>query len=211
MPLRVVLLGPPASGKGTQGRLLAERRGLPYLSTGRQLRQEVESGTEIGRRAESFLRAGEYVPDDLALDLAARWMKQAGHGWVLDGFPRTVPQARELDAWLGPWASELVAVSLEADSRELERRVAERLECPDCGWSGRRGKVAGERCPRCASALAVRDDDELENFLSRLRAFGELTQPVAAYYQGMGRLRLVNGEGSRNEVCARVQEAVGKD
>ena len=108
-----MLLGPPASGKGTQGRLLAEDGKLAYLSTGKQLRHEIERQTELGQEAEGYLAAGQYVPDELALTLALGWLAKVEGGWVLDGFPRTIPQAERLDEFLGAEANDLRALLLE--------------------------------------------------------------------------------------------------
>ena len=203
----IVLLGPPASGKGTQGRLLAEHWNLSYFSTGRQLRLELRAQSPIGRTAEPYLQAGHYIPDRLVLSLAMGWIERAEGGCVLDGFPRTVPQAEELDRFLGAGCMSLRAVLLEAPAEELERRVSDRRECTVCSWTGTRLLAAdgGGHCPTCGGELGQRHDDDLENFRQRRQAFEELTLPVAAYYEQSDRLLRVCGTGSPEEVFRRVQ------
>ena len=138
-PLRVVLLGPPASGKGTQGRRLAASLGLGYLSTGALLREEMESGTDLGKQAQPILARGEYLPDDLMCPILADWLSRQTGGWVLDGFPRSLPQAVFLDQWLAQRDLKVdAAVSLEVPFEVLLARIADRVECPDCRWTGQR-------------------------------------------------------------------------
>ncbi len=209
---RIVLLGPPASGKGTQGRLLANKGGLAYFSTGRQLRRELKAGTELGRRADPYLAAGCYVPDELALALALTWVSGVDGGWVLDGFPRTLPQAQDLDAFLAPQEAALRALILEVPKDELELRVGERRECSVCPWTGTRsGADPSGRCPSCGAELVQRSDDDLGNFRMRFKAFDELTAPVAGYYETSDRLRRVSGVGSPEEVFRRIQSVFHLD
>lgn len=201
-----VLLGPPASGKGTQGRRLAEHAGLAYFSTGKQLRREVKAGTELGIQAEPFLEAGHYVPDELVLSLALDWIAQQDGGWILDGFPRTLPQGTALDVGLESESEGLRALLLEVSAEELERRVTERRECTACSWTGTRVQAESSgNCPACGGVLGVRHDDDLENFQMRLKAFEELTLPVARHYESSGRLLRVGGSGTPEEVFQRVQ------
>jgi adenylate kinase len=128
---------------------------------------------------------------------------------VLDGFPRTLRQAAELDVFLAPRPESLRAVLLEVDAEELERRVGERRECRACSWTGSRSEAgSGRRCPRCGGPIAERADDALANFRKRLGAFAELTGPVVDYYEPSGRLRRVNGRGSPEEVFRRLLEAL---
>jgi adenylate kinase len=188
--------------------MLATDWKLSYFSTGKQLRQEITAGSEIGQRAEPFLAAGHYVPDDLAIDLALDWLSQVKCGWVLDGFPRTLAQAQSLDTHLHPEEAELRALLLEVPSQELERRVAERRECTSCAWTGTRTQAehAG-KCPSCGAELTQRRDDALENFRMRWKAFDELTAPVADYYEASNRLLRINGAGAPEEVLQRVHAA----
>lgn len=204
----IVLLGAPASGKGTQGRKLAEVLGLGFLSTGKQLRREVRSGSDLGREADKYLVRGQYVPDSLALAIAFNWLGENTGGWVLDGFPRTLAQAKELDEFLGERAHDLRAIGLEIPTPELERRVQDRRECRTCSWTGtqQQAEESGS-CPACGGEVVFRRDDDLENFRSRHRAFVELTGPVIAYYDYSQRLQRVNGLGTVEEVFETVRTA----
>ncbi len=203
----IVLLGPPASGKGTQGRLLAAAERLSYFSSGKQLRKEVRAGSELGKAAAPYLEAGEYVPDELALGLVTGWIKELNCGWILDGFPRTLPQAEELDQVLGSGKEELMALLMEGSVEELEKRVADRRECRECSWTGTRVEAEGTQdiCPSCGGNVGQRLDDDLDNFRQRLKAFEELTLPVASYYEQSERLLRVWGIGTPEEVFHRVQ------
>ena len=211
MDARLILLGPPASGKGTQGRRLAELTGARYFSTGRQLRREMERGSDLGARAKVFLDEGNYVPDAMAMELIADWLQAAEGPWVLDGFPRTVPQAMALDECLGEEARTLKAISLTGSVENLSTRVLQRIECPDCSWVGRRSlpTLADERCPVCAAVPVPRQDDEEKNFRARWNAFEELTRPALGYYVDSQRLHEVSGEDSPEEVFAALRTSLG--
>ena len=205
-PLRVVLLGPPASGKGTQGRRLAARLGLGYLSTGALLREQVEAGTELGKQAEPILARGEYLPDALMNPILAEWLARQGGGWVLDGFPRSLPQAVFLDAWLEARGLQLdAAISLEVPFEDLMDRIRSRVECPDCRWSGQQPELRpGGKCPTCGSPAGRRADDSEENFRSRHAEFVHLTGPVIDRYRRLGLLSPCDATAPRDEVAARL-------
>lgn len=205
-PLHVVVLGPPASGKGTQGRRLAASLGLGYLSTGALLREQVEAGTELGKKAEPILARGEYLPDELMFPILADWLSQQGGGWVLDGFPRSLPQAVFLDECLAEHGSAIDrAVSLDVPIRELLRRISDRVECPECRWSGQRKQlVEGTFCPSCGSPAGPRCDDNEENFRSRHAEFVSLTQPVIDHYRDLGILSACDATAPQDEVAARL-------
>lgn len=206
MPLRVVLLGPPASGKGTQGRQLAGELGLGYLSTGALLREEMEARTELGKQAEPILARGEYLPDELMCPILGDWLARQDGGWVLDGFPRSLPQAVFLDASLAQQGCKLDAViSLEAPFGQLLARIQDRVECPQCRWSGQRQQlVAAGECPACAAAAGPRADDSEENFRSRHAEFVSLTQPVIEHYRQLAVLSPCDATAPQDEVAARL-------
>ncbi len=205
-PLRIVLLGPPASGKGTQGRRLAMSLGLGYLSTGALLREHVENGTPLGKKAEPILDRGEYLPDDLMCPILADWLAQQSDGWVLDGFPRSLPQANFLDRWLATNGQSLAAaVSLEVPYQELLGRIRDRVECPDCRWSGQLAQLlADQKCPVCQSPAGPRADDTEENFQSRHAEFVTLTQPVIDHYRKLGMLHPCDATAPQQEVAERI-------
>ncbi|MFC7338521.1 adenylate kinase family protein [Haloferula chungangensis] len=186
----LILLGPPASGKGTQGRRLANSLNLPYLSTGAMLREAVENGTPAGKEAEPILERGGYVSDELMGSIMEPWFKKHRKGWVLDGFPRTIAQDDDLRRWLAEAGTQVdAAISLEAPKDVLVARIESRVECPDCRWSGQTGDLGkGDRCPKCGGRAGARSDDTLENFLSRFDEFALHTLPVIERYASVGGL-----------------------
>ncbi len=205
-PLRVVLLGPPASGKGTQGRRLADSLGLGYLGTGALLREHVEKGTDLGKRADPILARGEYLPDDLMCPILVDWLSRQWGGWVLDGFPRSLPQAVFLDQWLAKEHLKLdAAVSLEVPFSELIARIHDRVECSECRWTGQKAQLAAEgACPACGHPAGPRADDSEENFRSRHSEFVTLTQPVIEHYRSLGLLCPCDATAPQDEVAARL-------
>lgn len=196
----LVFLGPPASGKGTQGRRLADEIGLAYLSTGALLRRALRDDTDLGKLARPFLDRGEYVPDDIMIPMVLEWIGDQPNGWLLDGFPRTVPQAEALDEALDTRPE---AIVLHVPDDELRRRVACRLECEECHRVAREGE--GTHCPKCNGKLAPRADDASANFENRLAEYRRLVIPAVTYYCDRQRARIVNGMGSPDDVYARVR------
>ncbi len=198
---RFVLLGPPASGKGTQGRRLAEFLGVDYLSTGALLRREVAAKSAFGQQAKVFLDQGHYLPDELMETILAGWLAEHSSGWVLDGYPRTLPQAHWLDARFRETGGLTAAIALEAPREVLERRVADRLECQTCRWTSSRTAMGDVRvCPRCGGVLASREDDEVRNFRSRHDSYETLTIPAIRHYLEHGKLVQIDGAGPPEEV-----------
>ena len=185
--LRIVLLGPPASGKGTQGRRLAASLCVGYLGTGALLREQVESGTALGKLAEPILARGGYLPDDLMCRILSDWLTRQTGGWVLDGFPRSLPQAIFLDGWLAARNLQIdAAVYLEVPFDELISRIRNRVECPECRWSGQKDQSPeGDQCPVCPTSVLPRADDSEENFIKRHQEFVRLTMPAIGHYQSL--------------------------
>ena len=196
----LVFLGPPASGKGTQGRRLADDLKLAYLSTGALLRRACRDQTPLGEKAKAYLDRGEYVPDEVMVPMVLDWVERQNDGWLLDGFPRTVPQAEALDAAL---EKKPAAIVLHVPDDELRRRVACRLECINCHRVAREGE--GETCPECQGPLEPRADDAAANFENRLAEYRRLVIPAVSYYCDRQRARIVNGMGSPDEVYLRVK------
>ncbi len=212
--MRLVLLGPPGVGKGTQAERLGPLLGVPHVSTGDMLREAVEEGGALGRRVRPFVEGGTLAPDDLVGEaVAARLARaDAGAGFVLDGFPRTVEQVAILDRVLLRLGTSLDAVlSIEAPETVIVRRLAGRRVCPSCRavyhLDHRPPRSAGV-CDACGSALVQRADDEPDVIRERLRVYAERTVPVAREYRDRGILRSVDGSGDANEVFEALRAAV---
>jgi len=198
---RIILLGPPGAGKGTQAQALEARWGVPQISTGDMLRQAVRNGTELGRRAQGYMNAGQYVPDDVILDMMRERLARpdAAQGFILDGFPRTLAQAEGLERLLEGLGVSLDAViDLEVPEDELVRRLSGRLVCPKCEAiyqkDTRPPKTAGI-CDRCGAELVQREDDRPEAVRTRREVYRRQTEPLKQHYRERGLLRPVNGMG----------------
>lgn len=210
MPLHLILLGPPASGKGTQGRRLAAELGLAYLSTGALLRQEVDAGGEAGRQIHPVLERGGYISDSLMCSLMEPWLEQHRSGWVLDGFPRTLVQDQVLSSWLAASGERVdAAIALEAPKDLLIARIEARVECSACRWSGNRDQLlAGNHCPECDHLAGPRLDDIRENFLSRFDEFDLHVTPVIKHYRELNRLCCCDASASIEGVAAQLQDII---
>jgi adenylate kinase len=203
----VVLLGPPGAGKGTQAKRIKERYGIPHISTGDLLRDNVARGTEVGLVAKAVMARGELVSDDLVCNMVRGRLAlpDCVRGYVLDGFPRTAAQAGWLDALLDdqlfdnsrPTRAWPIVISLEVDYNQLLLRITGRRSCLTCGRIFNvhfQPPRVDELCDADGTKLVTRNDDRLEVIQPRLTAYQEQTRPVAAYYQRTGRLISVNGE-----------------
>ncbi len=200
---RIVLLGPPASGKGTQADRLSDTFGIPHVSTGALLRSECVRGTALGREADAATSKGLLVSDELAVRIVANWMQEHGPRFLFDGFPRTVGQATHLDVALTSLKAPLdLVILLELSDEAIRRRILERISCLKCGSTYSTSLHAhseGDPCPRCGAVLVRRNDDTAEALEQRLTVYRELTLPVVGYYEGTApRImhRIDAGEGS---------------
>jgi adenylate kinase len=209
---RILLLGPPGSGKGTQATALRERWALPHLSSGDLLRGHVKHDTELGRKARPSMERGELVPDGLIIEMMAERLSEpdAAQGYVLDGFPRTVAQAEALDARLVELRQELDAViSLEVPEAEILRRLSGRLTCSNssCNAIYQADTMPPKRaglCDRCGSLLIQRADEEPAVIQKRLAVYEEQTAPLLEYYQRSGRVHRVDGTIGVENVVAEI-------
>jgi adenylate kinase len=215
MKRRIILLGPPGSGKGTIAAQLQAGFGLPHVSSGHLLRQEVGSGSELGRQAVLFLERGELVPDELMLAFMRHWVETApvGRGFMFDGFPRTVPQGEALDGWLAPLGLPLeAAVHFDCPLELALRRMSGRRSCPRCGRVFHllnRPPLQADRCDDCGAELARRADDNETVMRKRLEVYARQTEPLVAYYREQGKLVVLNGADEIGTMMARVTAALG--
>lgn len=191
--MRLILLGPPGAGKGTQSARLVEKHGIPQLSTGDMLRAAVKAQSEVGKRAEAIMNAGKLVPDEIVIVLIGdRLESDAKHGFILDGFPRNVAQAEALTELLEGKDMTLDAViELKVDEGQLVRRMETRV-----AEAERKGEP-------------VRKDDNVESFRERLSTYREQTAPVSDYYRGQGDLHAIDGMASIDEVSAAIDAVLG--
>jgi len=212
--MRLVLLGPPGAGKGTQAHYLTERFGIPKVSTGDMLRDAAERGTALGLAARRFTERGQLVPDDMVLDLVRDRLEapDVRNGYLLDGFPRTVAQSEALDRWLQERGQSLdAAVNLSVDDEEIVRRISSRRVCPQCHEPyhlfTRPPKAQGV-CDLCGQSLAYREDDRAEVVRERLRVYHSRTEPVLDYYRRQGLLKEVDGDRPVQDVTEAVLHAL---
>ncbi len=208
--MRLVIMGTPGAGKGTQAKLLAGRLGACHVSTGDMLRDAIRRGTALGREAERAVERGLLVPDDVVNGIVEERLAapDCRAGFLLDGFPRTLDQARALDALLRRRGEPLSAVILISVPREEAiRRLAGRRVCGECGTMFHVAFDAAARsgrCDRCGGALVQREDDREETIRHRMDVYGRETAPVLDHYRAAGLLREVDGTGSRDDVGGRV-------
>jgi adenylate kinase len=208
----VILLGAPGAGKGTQAQRLAAAEGLPHVSTGDLFRANLGQNTELGRRAKGYMESGQLVPDELVVDMLFDRVSRddCRRGYLLDGFPRTLPQAEALSTRLGA-SSQPQVVELEVDDDVIVRRAAGRLTCSQCGHIQHREfsppKVAGV-CDQCGGSLTQRKDDQPEVVRQRLAVYHEQTKPLSQFYANRGQLVTVDGGRQPDQVFAAIRAAL---
>lgn len=217
--MRLILLGPPGAGKGTQSEFLVKHLGIVQIATGDMLRAHVKAGDEIGQKAKGFMDQGKLVPDEILIDMIARRISQPDckNGFILDGFPRTEPQAEALENMLQEKGMKLDAVvRLVVDEKALVDRIAGRFVCGDCGASyhesNKKPKVEGT-CDRCGKTgtFKHRSDDDPEKLKTRLIAYHNDTAPIVPFYKERGLLKEVDGMASMDEVKERILGVLGED
>ncbi|HOX45152.1 MAG TPA: adenylate kinase [Myxococcota bacterium] len=213
--MRLVLLGPPGAGKGTQAQRLIEKLGVPQISTGDLLRAAVREGTALGKEAKAFMDRGELVPDRVVIGMVEERLARPDcqRGYVLDGFPRAVSQAEALDGMLARGNQGIDhVVSIEVAEEELIGRLTGRLSCPSCGAMFHKQssppKKAGS-CDRCGAGLVQRADDNEATIRSRMVAYRKQTEPLKDYYGKRGTLRGIDGLGSPDDITRRIYVALG--
>ncbi len=213
--MRIVLLGAPGSGKGTQARKLMAERGVPQISTGDMLREAVAAGSRFGRKAKAIMEAGELVPDDVMLGVISERLGQsdAAEGFILDGFPRTRQQALDLEELLDQLGTPLdAAVLMDVDFDILMKRLTGRRTCSLTGKLLNIYFSSQQELDECTSAggeLMQREDDNEETIRNRLSVYRQQTEPLIRFYQQRGRLKTIDAEGAIDEVYGRLLEALG--
>jgi adenylate kinase len=208
--MKIIFLGAPGAGKGTQADILAEKLGIPTISTGVIIREALKCGTEMGLKAKKFIEAGELVPDDVVIGIIKERLAKndCQNGFILDGFPRTVPQAEALDA-MGVELDKIV--SIEVPDENIVERMSGRRVCAKCGASYHvvfNPSGDGAHCDKCGEELSLRKDDAPEVVKSRLEVYHSTTEPLKDYYLAKGKLSLVDGVGSVDEITARTVSAL---
>jgi adenylate kinase len=211
MAVRLVMLGPPGAGKGTQAERVARERGVPRVSTGDILRDAVQAGTELGRAAKSVMASGALVSDDVVIGIVRERLARpdAAPGFVLDGFPRTVAQAEALDESLDH-ATPLIVLDIEVPTEVLVARISSRRICGSCGWVATPDALV---CQKCGGQLVQRPDDTADVVRERLRVYERDTQPLVEFYHPRATFRAVDGdqppEGVARDIAAAIAAVLG--
>lgn len=214
--MNIVLFGPPGSGKGTQAQFIVERYGIPQISTGDMLRAAVRAKTPLGDMAKSIMDAGGLVSDDIVLGLVKERvsLQDCASGFVLDGFPRTIPQADALISLLDEIRKKIdVVVSLDVDNQELIDRLSGRRACPSCGKGYHiiYDKPAQDGiCDSCGTSLVQRDDDSEQTVINRLKVYEQQTSSLKSYFQNLGLLCSVPGSGSISDIQSKICAIIDK-
>ncbi|MDO5291299.1 MAG: adenylate kinase [bacterium] len=214
--MKIVMLGAPGAGKGTQAKKIAEKYQLPHISTGDIFRANIKNGTELGQKAKTYMDQGLLVPDELVVDLVVDRLKQEDckNGYILDGFPRTIPQAEALDAALKAIDEKMdYAINVEVPDENIINRMSGRRACVSCGATYHLQfnptKTEGV-CDACGSELILRDDDKAETVKKRLDVYHDQTQPLIDYYKNAGILVDVDGTVDMNDVFNAIVQILGE-
>lgn len=214
--MKIIMLGAPGAGKGTQAIKIAEKYGIPHISTGDIFRANIKNGTELGKKAKEYMDKGSLVPDELTCDLVVDRIHQddCANGFVLDGFPRTIPQAEALDKALTKDNEKMdFVIDIEVPDESIVKRMGGRRACVNCGATyhvvSAPPKVEGV-CDHCGGKLTIRDDDKPETVQHRLSVYHEQTQPLIDFYKKAGILHSVDGTKQLDEVFADVVKILGE-
>ena len=214
--MKIIMLGAPGAGKGTQAKMISDKYGIPHISTGDIFRANIKNGTELGKKAKTYMDQGLLVPDELVVDLVVDRVAQAdcAKGYVLDGFPRTIPQAEALDAALEKMGSKVgYAINVEVPDENIVTRMSGRRACVSCGATYHIVHIPPKTegiCDRCGAKLILRDDDKPETVKKRLAVYHEQTQPLIDYYTKQNVLVEVDGTKDMEEVFAAICRILGE-
>ena len=214
--MKIIMLGAPGAGKGTQAKKISEKYQIPHISTGDIFRANIKNGTELGKKAKTYMDQGLLVPDELVVDLVVDRVNQddCANGYVLDGFPRTIPQAEALDAALAKLGQKVdYAINVEVPDENIVNRMSGRRACVDCGATYHivyAPTRVENICDKCGGTLILRDDDKPETVTKRLGVYHEQTQPLIDYYTTQGVLKTVDGTRDLNEVFQEIVDILGE-
>ncbi|MBE0478806.1 adenylate kinase [Candidatus Aerophobetes bacterium] len=206
--MRIVMLGPPGAGKGTQAKRVSVKLNLPHLSTGELLREAVSNNTSLGRKAKSYMSRGELVPDSIILNMVEKEIDKYEEkgGFILDGFPRNVAQAKKLDGYLEKKSEALeMVINIDVDEETAVKRLTGRLVCPNCGKLYHATNAPSDgACKGCGTELRKREDDNEKTIRNRLEVYFDETHPLIEYYREKGILRNISGKGSPDEIFQKI-------
>ena len=214
--MKIVMLGASGAGKGTQAKMIAAKYQIPHISTGDIFRANIKNGTELGKKAKSYMDQGLLVPDELTVDLVIDRLAQddCKNGYILDGFPRTIPQAEALDAALAKLGEKMdYAIDVDVPDENIVSRMSGRRACTGCGATYHivyNPSKKGECCEVCGEKLILRDDDKPETVQKRLNVYHEQTQPLIDYYKAKGILNEVDGTVDMKDVFAAITDILGE-
>ena len=211
--MRLILLGPPGAGKGTQAEVLIKKLGVPQISTGDILRNAIKNGTPVGLKAKSYMDAGDLVPDDVIIGVVKERLtgEDCRSGYIFDGMPRTIAQAQALD---DQGVTIDLVISIEVPDETIIMRLGGRRSCPECGMIYHvktKPPSKPDVCDACGAALIIRKDDAEETIKNRLLTYHKETEPLKAYYEAQGKLKSVNGAGAISETNNEVLRILGID
>ena len=213
--MKIVMLGAPGAGKGTQAKMIAEQYGIPHVSTGDIFRMNIKNGTDLGKEAKTYMDKGELVPDELTVRILLDRVAQEDckNGYVLDGFPRTIPQAEVLDAELTKLGDAIdYAINVDVPDENIIRRMSGRRACVSCGATYHIVHIPPKKegiCDKCGAELILRDDDKEETVKNRLNIYHAQTQPLIDFYTNKGVLKTVDGTVDSAEVFAAIKAILG--
>lgn len=214
--MKIIMLGAPGAGKGTQAKKIAEKYSVPHISTGDIFRANIKNGTELGTKAKAYMDQGLLVPDELTCDLVVDRIQQKDcvNGYILDGFPRTIPQAEALDRALKAMGEKIdYAINVDVPDSNIVNRMSGRRACAGCGATYHivyNAPRAEGICDTCGEKLILRDDDKPETVQKRLSVYHEQTQPLIDYYEAAGVLKTVDGTVDMEDVFAAIVNILGE-
>ena len=213
--MKIIMLGAPGAGKGTQAKMIAEKYSIPHVSTGDIFRANIKNGTDLGKQAKEYMDAGKLVPDELTVKILLDRVAQddCKNGYVLDGFPRTSPQAEVLEDALNKLGDKIdYAVNVDVPDENIVRRMSGRRACLKCGATYHIEHIPPKQegiCDTCGSELVLRDDDKPETVLNRLQVYHEQTQPLIDFYTERNVLKTVDGTRDMKDVFADIISILG--